>query len=94
MPLRNNDCHIQMDGEGMDAKIKSRNEVSKRHGEVETSAFWTVYFNVPNTLQDKTHLTFNPAYCNAEARIVYAVSLMTLLHLPSAVERLKQNRPH
>ena len=61
-PLSNDDCDIQMVGEGMDAQIKSGNEVSKRHREAETSEFWGVYFDVPNALQDETHLTFSPAY--------------------------------
>ena len=58
MPLRNNDCHVPMDGEGTDAQITSGNEVRKRHGQVETSQFRRVYFNVPNALRDETHLTY------------------------------------
>ena len=94
MPLRNDDCHTPMDGEGMDAQITSGNEVRKRRGEVETSQFWRVYFKVPNALRDETHLTSSPAYCDAETQRAYTASLLTLSHLPSAVERLKQNRPH
>ena len=78
----------------MDAQIKSGNEVSKRHREAETSEFWGVYFYVPNALQGETHLTFSPAYRDAEAQMVYAASPVTLSYLPSAAGKLKQNRPH
>ena len=91
--LSNNNCDIRMDGEGMDAQIKPGNEVKGTEQQRPQSS-GGVYFYVPNALQDETHLTFSPAYWDAEARMVYATSPVTLSYLPSAAGRLKQNRPH